>query len=42
VTNLLQNCATSPKHVFLPSSGTALKDAFKAIGQDINRLRISK
>ncbi len=42
VKTLLQNCATSPSHVYLPSGGTALKDAFKAIGQDINKLRISK
>lgn len=40
--NLMANCASKPENVFLPSSGVALKDAFKAIGQDINRLRISK
>lgn len=42
VQTLLTNCASTPKHVYLPSGGTALKDAFKAIAQDINRLRISK
>lgn len=42
VTDLMQACASKPENVYLPSGGTALKDAFKAIGQDINRLRISK
>jgi Flp pilus assembly pilin Flp len=40
---LMNSCATSPAHVYLPKAGgTALKDAFKAIAQDINSLRISK
>lgn len=38
----LTNCATSSSHVYLPSSGTALKDAFRAIAQEISSLRISK
>lgn len=41
VTDLLNGCATS-KQAYLPNSGTALKEAFKAIGQDISSLRISK
>lgn len=40
--DLVNNCATSTQHVYLPSTGGALKDAFRAIGQDINSLRISK
>ncbi|RDJ21057.1 hypothetical protein DWF00_07495 [Bosea caraganae] len=39
---MLTKCATSSKHVYFPSSGSSLKDAFRAIGQDINSLRISK
>lgn len=38
---VLTNCATSTKHVYFPSGGTDLKDAFRAIGQEINSLRIS-
>lgn len=41
-TNFINSCATSSEHVFLPSSGKDLREAFKAIGADINRLRISK
>lgn len=37
----MTECATDAQHVYLPSTGTALKDAFRAIGQDISRLRIS-
>ncbi len=37
----LDYCATSGE-AFLPSSGADLSDAFKAIGRDITRLRISK
>ncbi|MDP3659601.1 TadE/TadG family type IV pilus assembly protein [Phenylobacterium sp.] len=40
-TNFVNGCATDPDHVYLPTSGTALKDAFKAIGADINSLRLS-
>jgi Flp pilus assembly protein TadG len=42
VTNLLEGCATSQRHFYQPANGTALKDAFKAIGKDISGLRISK
>ncbi len=38
---MLTTCATSASHVYLPSSGAALQDAFRAIGQDINSLRLS-
>ena len=40
--NLMQTCATSTTHAYLPSSGTALRDAFRAIAQEINSLRISR
>lgn len=40
--DLMDKCATSSKHVYLPSGGTALKDAFSAIGRDITKLRLSK
>lgn len=40
--SLMQGCATSAANVYLPSSGTALKDAFAAIGRDITKLRLSK
>ena len=39
---LMRACATDADHVYLPNSGVALKDAFRSIGQDINKLRISK
>lgn len=42
IKDFLNTCATDAAHVYLPSSGTALKDAFRAIGQDINSLRIAK
>jgi Flp pilus assembly protein TadG len=43
VAAFMKKCATSPEHAYLPKAGgTALKDAFKAIAQDINSLRISK
>jgi Flp pilus assembly protein TadG len=41
-TDLVNNCATDSSHIYLPANGTALKAAFKAIGQDISSLRISK
>jgi Flp pilus assembly protein TadG len=41
VTDLMNNCATSPDHVYLPESGTALKEAFKDIAAQISNLRIS-
>jgi Flp pilus assembly protein TadG len=40
--DLVNNCATDAKHVYLPSTGTALKDAFAAIGRDITSVRISQ
>lgn len=39
---LMKGCATSSANVYLPSSGTALKDAFAAIGRDITKLRLSR
>ena len=39
---LVNNCATDAAHVYLPATGTALQDAFEAIGSDIAALRISK
>jgi len=40
---VLEQCATSPdKHFFKATSGTDLKEAFKAIGRDITRLRIAR
>lgn len=39
--NLVNTCATSSEHVYQPSTGTALKDAFRSIAQDIMKLRIS-
>ncbi len=40
--SLIANCATDSAHVYLPADGTALKDAFAAIAEDISNLRISK
>lgn len=40
--SLMNSCATSSSHVYLPSGGAALKDAFAAIGRDITKLRLSK
>lgn len=39
---VMQQCATNADHVYLPNSGTSLKDAFAAIGRSIRQLRISK
>lgn len=39
---LMQDCATSPSYAYLPASGADLTEAFKAIGRDITRLRISR
>lgn len=39
---VIQNCASTSAHVYLPASGADLSEAFKAIGRDITRLRISK
>lgn len=40
--DLMNKCATDANHVYLPSGGAALKDAFAAIGRDITKLRLSK
>lgn len=40
--SLINNCATSPAHIYLPTTGTALQGAFTAIAQEINQLRISQ
>ncbi len=40
--DLVNNCATDAAHVYLPSGGTELKQAFQAIGKEIASLRISK
>jgi Flp pilus assembly protein TadG len=40
--DIMEECATDADHVFLPDSGADLKVAFRAIGQDINALRLSK
>ena len=39
---LLRNCATSSDHLYLPSGGGALREAFAAIGRDIMKLRLSQ
>lgn len=39
---LMRNCATSADNFHDTSSGTDLKEAFKAIGRDITRLRIAR
>jgi hypothetical protein len=41
-TAMLTNCATDADHVYFPSTGTELKTAFRAIGQEISSLRIAK
>ena len=40
--DLMDHCATDASHKFLPADGTELKDAFRAIGADINNLRVSR
>jgi len=39
---VMEACATSREHFFPAASGTDLKDAFRAIGRDITRLRIAR
>lgn len=39
--DLMNDCATSPEHVFFPDSGTELKQAFRAIANEVAKLRIS-
>jgi Flp pilus assembly protein TadG len=41
VTNLLNNCATSPSYVYLPEGGEELQDAFQDIAMKISKLRLS-
>ena len=41
VTNLLNNCATDADHVYLPETGTELKQAFRDIAVQVSNLRIS-
>lgn len=41
-TEVMQACATSAEHVYLPENGTSLKAAFSAIGRSISQLRITK
>lgn len=42
VVNLMNQCATSPSHVYFPDSGVDLQHAFRAIAMSISRLRLSK
>ncbi|WP_372782097.1 pilus assembly protein TadG-related protein [Phenylobacterium sp.] len=39
--NLVNNCATDAKHVYLPADGTAMTVAFQQIAADLQRLRLS-
>ena len=39
---LMARCATNPDRAFQASSSTDLSDAFRDIGRDITRLRISR
>ncbi len=39
---LMEECATSEEHFFLPNTGEDLSEDFLEIGRDITRLRISK
>jgi Flp pilus assembly protein TadG len=40
--DIMKECATDADHMFLPDSGADLKVAFRAIGQDINALRLAR
>lgn len=40
--DVMEACASSSSHVYLPSGGGALKEAFAAIGRDIMKLRLSR
>ncbi|MFC5343060.1 pilus assembly protein TadG-related protein [Brevundimonas staleyi] len=40
--NLVNGCASSPDYVYLPTSGSDLRQSFQAIGRDITNLRISR
>lgn len=39
---LMRDCASGPSFAYLPASNADLSDAFRAIGRDITRLRISR
>lgn len=39
---LLSECATSPAHYFTASSGTALRQAFQAVGQSLTDLHLTQ
>ncbi|HEY8618420.1 pilus assembly protein [Phenylobacterium sp.] len=39
---IMEKCATSGEHAYLPDSGLELREAFRAIGHDIARLHISR
>lgn len=39
---VMEHCASSSEHFFPAADGTDLKEAFKAIGRDITRLRIAR
>jgi hypothetical protein len=40
--SIMQTCATSPAHAYLPENGTELKQAFRAIAMRVSVLRLSK
>jgi hypothetical protein len=38
----MANCATDAEHAYLANTGTQLSAAFRAIGQNITALRVSR
>ncbi|WP_428151882.1 pilus assembly protein TadG-related protein [Brevundimonas sp.] len=40
--DLVNGCATDAQHVYMPTSGSDLRQSFQAIGRDIASLRISR
>lgn len=40
--DLVSQCASDAEHVYLPTSGSDLRLAFRAIGEDISALRLSR
>lgn len=40
--DIVNQCATSPNHVYMPTSGRDLRESFQAIGRDITNMRISR
>ncbi len=40
--DIVNGCATSPTHVYLPTNGSDLRQSFQAIGRDITNMRISR